>query len=259
MMFLGLTRAILPCLFTVLLTAADNPFVGQWKPNLDRSKVSGQTQTIRDLGGNKYEFTLGATTYAIVADGTDQPTPYGSTMSLKPDGENSWTVVRKKDGRTLAHAQWTITPDGKTWNLHTKGTNVDGSPFDTQATATRVVGGPGLAGTWELQNLKLSAPDLMEISSCDENAVTFIYPANKGKLDLKFDGKEYAGEGPLASKNMSYSGKRLDASTFEVTRKREGKVISRVEYKVSPDGKTLTEINHNTGQNTPMVLVYERP
>src|SRR3954452_4091021 len=158
---LCLTRAVLACLFTVLLTAADNPFVGQWKFNPDRSKVSGQTQTIRDLGGNKYEFHLGATTYTTVADGTDQPTPFGNTMSLKPDGENSWTVVRKKDGRTLSQSQWTIMPDGKTWNLHTKGTNEDGSLFDTQATATRVVEGPGLAGTWELQNIKLSSPDIM--------------------------------------------------------------------------------------------------
>jgi hypothetical protein len=258
-MFLGLTRAILPCLFTVLLSAADTPFVGQWKLNPDRSKVSGQTQTIRDLGGNKYEFNNGATTYTIVADGTDQPTPFGNTMSLKPDGENSWTVVRKKDGRTLVQSQWTITPDGKTWNLHTKGTNVDGSPFDTQATATRVAGGPGLVGTWELQNLKLSSPDVMEITSCDENGVTFVYPANKGKLDLKFDGKEYAAEGPRANKNVSYSGKRLDASTLEVTAKREGKVIGRTEYKISSDGKTLTEIQHMTGQNTPTVFVYEHP
>jgi hypothetical protein len=258
-MFWSLTRAVLPCFVTILLTAADNPFVGQWKVNLDRSKVSGQTQTIRDLGGNKYEFHLGATTYTIVADGTDQPTPNGNTMSLKLDGENSWTVVRKKDGRPLSHAQWTITPDGKTWNLHTMGTNEDGPPFDTQTTATRVVGGPGLAGTWELQNLKLSSPDLMEISSCDENGITFVYPANKGKLDLKFDGKEYAQEGPRASKNLSFTGKRLDPRSFEVTAKREGKVISRDEYKISPDGRTLTEIAHNTGQNTPMVFVYEHP
>jgi hypothetical protein len=258
-MFLGLTRAILPCLFTVLLSAADNPWVGQWKVNLDRSKVSGQTQTIRDLGGNKYEFNYGAVSFTIVADGTDQPTPFGTTMSLKPDGDHSWTVVRKKDGRTLSHAQWTITPDGKTWNLHNKGTNVDGSPFDTQATATRVAGGPGLVGTWELQNVKLSSPDIMEITSCEENGVTFVYPANKGKLDLKFDGKEYAEEGPRANKNMSYSGKRLDPSTFEVTTKREGKVISREENTLSPDGKTLTVTVHNTGQNTPMVFVYEHP
>src|SRR5947199_10364693 len=101
-MFWSLTRAVLPCFVTILLTAADNPFVGQWKVNPDRSKVSGQTQTIRDLGVNKYEFNNGATTYTIVADGTDQPTPFGNTMSLKPDGENSWTVVRKKDRRTLS-------------------------------------------------------------------------------------------------------------------------------------------------------------
>jgi hypothetical protein len=59
--------------------------------------------------------------------------------------------------------------------------------------------------------------------------------------------------------NESISGQRLDARRFEITTKREGEVISHEENTLSPDGKTLTVTVHNTGQNTPMVLVYEHP
>jgi hypothetical protein len=257
-MLLGLTRAALPCLLAAVLSAADNPFVGQWKLNIDRTRMNGQTQTVRDLGGNKYEFDNGAVSYTIVANGTDQPLPSGITMSLKPEGDHSWIAVRKKDGRVLSESQWTITSDGKTWISRTKGIRLNGAKFSNQVTSARVSGGPGLTGTWELEKVAVTAPPIWEIQSCDENGVTFLYPASKGKLDLKFNGKEYSEEGPLADKNVSYSGKRLGPNAFEVTSKREGKTLDRTEYALAPDGKTLTETVHNTGQKAPLVVVFER-
>jgi hypothetical protein len=54
------------------------------------------------------------------------------------------------------------------------------------------------------------------------------------------------------------SGKRLKPDTIQLTDKHQGKVMDTREYKVSADGKTLTATIHNTGQQKPVVVVYDR-
>src|ERR1700719_2379766 len=63
----------LSCLFIASLSAADDPFVGKWKLNQDKSKIAGEQMKIQDLGDNKYKFSFGNVSDTITADGTDQP------------------------------------------------------------------------------------------------------------------------------------------------------------------------------------------
>jgi len=86
-------------LFVRGIWAVDDPFVGTWKLNPQESKMTGQKYTVQNLGGNKYRFTFGDDSQTIVADGTDQPSKFGGTWSVKQDGPNSWTEVEKHDVR----------------------------------------------------------------------------------------------------------------------------------------------------------------
>src|SRR6476646_2253223 len=88
------------------LWAADDPFVGKWKVNPSKSKLTDEMK-VEAAGGNKYTFTFGpGQVDTVVADGSDQPALGGTTLSITAKGPNSWEVVRKMKGRVLLRAEW---------------------------------------------------------------------------------------------------------------------------------------------------------
>jgi len=95
------------------LWAADDPFCGKWKLNMEKSKFAGEQTKIEDLGGNKYKWTSGNVSDTITADGTDQPVRFGRTISIAPEGANNWKMVIKKDGKVLSSMTHTVSEDGK--------------------------------------------------------------------------------------------------------------------------------------------------
>jgi hypothetical protein len=240
--------------------AANDPFVGKWKLNAGKSEMAGQRFKVEELGPNKYEFDDGSVPQVIVANGTDQPMELGGTMSLQMVSEEAYKAVYKRDGRVLSEQTWTRSPDGKTVMVHSTGTRLDGSTFDDEEVLSRVAGtsGNGMVGTWESKSEKLSSPAAWEIQPYEGAGLSFVSPSSKSRLNMRFDGKEYVEEGPNAPKGVSTSGKRANANTLQLTDKHDGKVLDTEEWKASPDGKTLTMTHHTTGQQKPMVFVYER-
>src|SRR5215469_7193533 len=97
-------------LFTGVANAASDPFVGEWK--LDPSKSTFvDVMKVENVGGNKYVFDLGGGPEPIAVDGTEQPGVGNTTLSITAGGAGSWTVVRKKAGRMLLMANWTLSKD----------------------------------------------------------------------------------------------------------------------------------------------------
>jgi len=76
-------------LFLGTLSAATDPFVGKWKLNQSKSKMTGEQVKIEDLGGNKFTIAMGDISDTLVADGTDQPVHFGRTESITQDGPNT--------------------------------------------------------------------------------------------------------------------------------------------------------------------------
>ena len=64
---------LVACLAAGTLWAANDPFVGKWKLNPSKSKLTDQMK-VEAIGANKYAIDFGGgATENIVADGTDQP------------------------------------------------------------------------------------------------------------------------------------------------------------------------------------------
>jgi hypothetical protein len=211
-----------------------------------------------DLGGNKFTLTSGDTSDTLVADGTDQPVHYGQTSSIKREGPNTWKIVVKKDGRTLYTQTIVISPDGKTANNAITGTRPDGSTFSNQMTFRRIAGTSGLAGTWESTSVKIGSPQEFDIQPYESDGLSFISPAEKDTLSMKFDGKDYPETGPNVPAGSVSSGRRVDAHTLEVTDKVQKDVVDTEQFKVSADGKTLTLTVHDKGQSKALTFIYDR-
>ena len=245
-------------LATSALWAADDPFCGKWKINKEKSKFTGEQSKIEALGGNKYKWTNGNDTDTLTFDGTDQPVKYGQTISMTPEGANSWKMVIKKDGRVLSTMTHTVSDDGKSQTIKGTSTRPDGSTSDFDVKLKRISGGPGIAGTWEDVDVKFTGPSEWEITPYEGDGLTFNNAAFKDTISMKFDGKDYEEKGPDVAAGSTSSGKRLDKHTLAVVDKVKGEVTDHTTFRTSPDGKTLTLTVHDAGQPKPITVVYDK-
>lgn len=249
---------LVACVATGTLLASNDPFVGKWKLDQSRSKITGERVTIKNLGANKYKISFGNISDTLVANGTDQPVHFGRTESLTMEGPNTWKRVIKKDGRILGTSTWTILPDGKTMDIRGTIHRADGATSSEHVVVKRVSGTKGFAGTWQSTELKIGSPEEQEIRSYDGNGLSFISPADHETLNVKFDGKDYPDHGPNVAPGSVTSGRRLNQRTVVLTDKVQGNVMDTTRYSVSPNGKMMTLTVHETGQPHPLTLVYDR-
>lgn len=240
------------------LWASDDPFCGKWKLNIEKSKFVGEQIKIQDLGGNKYKWTRGNVSDTLTYDGTDQQGTFGRTVSMAPEGTNSWKMVIKMGGKVISSMTHTISEDGKTQTIKGTETKPDGTTSDFTEMWKKVSGGSGWDGTWESTDVKFTSPDEWDIEAYEGDGLSFNTPAYQDVLSMKFDGKDYEEKGPTVPPGSVSSGKRVNARTLEIIDKVKGQVIDHTTYEVSPDGKTLTLTVRGTGQLKAQTVVYDK-
>jgi hypothetical protein len=247
------------CLVASTSRAADDGFVGKWKLNPSRSKLTDEMK-FDDLGGNKYALDFGSgNPEIIVADGTDQPASFGTTFEITVEGPHRWKAVRKKEGRIQLTGIWELSEDGSTLTDHFTSFQPDGKTFSLDYVYTRTAGrSSGLAGTWESSSEQVNSVYELQVQVYDGDGLSFINSAQGTTRSLKFDGKDYPVVGPNLPAGFVSSGRRMDAGTLEFTDKIDGKTVDSQEVELSPDRKTLTMTARRAGRSKPNVLVFDR-
>jgi hypothetical protein len=250
---------LLACLITGTVSAANDPFIGNWKVNPGKSKLTDEMK-LESAGANKYVITFqpGAVD-TIVTDGSEQPALSGTTLSITVKGPNNWIVVRKKDGRTLLSADWTLSADGKTLTDDFTGYQSDGSKSTTHFVYQRTTAGSGFAGTWDSDNAKPDSAMKLQIQSYEADGLSIYGPELKITRNLKFDGNDYPDSGPDAPPGLMSSGRRVNERSLEITRKFKGKLIDTQQFELSTDLKTITLRVFLPGENKPRnIFVFDR-
>ena len=248
---------LVACLGTGALWAANDPFVGEWKLNPARSKLTDQMK-VESVGANKYVFDFGGGSETIVVDGTDQPGNFGSTLSVTVEGPDTWKVIRKKDGRMLITATWKLSKDGNTLTDDFTGIEPNGSKFNLNYVYQRTAGTSGFAGTWESTSEKVNSVYEVQIQPYEGDGLSFIDPSEEETKNVKFDGKDYPNLGPNVVPGSASSVRRVNERTLEMTDKIDGKVMDAQQIELSSDLKTLTMTVHTVGRSEPNILVFER-
>jgi hypothetical protein len=247
----------LACLAAGAALAADNPIVGNWKLNPQKSTLIDEMK-VTSLGGNKYSFDFGGgTPETIVADGTDQPGLAGTTLAVASDGTDGWKVVRKKDGRVELIGIWTLSKGGNT--LHDDYTEFG----DNGKTTTHVLyvydrrgGGPGFAGDWVSTSEQVDTVYVLQVRPYEGEGLSISSPSEGVTTNVKFDGKDYPNV--ASGRNFVSSAQRVNERTVELTNKIDGNVADTQEISVSEDGKTLTMTIHTPQRSEPNVLVFDK-
>ena len=154
--------------------------------------------------------------------------------------------------------------------------------FATLAVLTTFAGVDPMVGTWKLNYEKSKFPSDYPVPKSE----TIIVQEHEGGLKLAgdainshgkpahneyilmFDGKDYpetgVAQGPVAGFGngiVTVTGKRINARTVLVTRKRGGKVVSTQRTFISKDGKTRTSYWKGTnekGEPRTFITVFDR-
>ncbi|HEV2617264.1 MAG TPA: hypothetical protein VGU63_11730 [Candidatus Acidoferrales bacterium] len=250
-MFLLLALALV---FVGTVQAATDPFIGDWKFNPVRSKLS-DVMKISSLGATKYAFDLGAGNEVIVTDGTDQPGYSGTTLAVSVEAPDRWNVVRKQNGRTLLSAIWNLSKDGNTLRDHFTAFAPNGSPSTVvDYVYTRKASGAGFVGTWVSTDAAGSSDLTLQVRPYENNGLSFIVPSEGTTINAKLDGKEY----PNADGTAESSSRRVNAHALEIIRTSKGKIIQSRQFALSADLKTLTMTVNSAGKDEADIFVFER-
>jgi hypothetical protein len=229
---------------------AGDPFVGDWKLNPSRSKVT-DLMKVQSVNGNTYAFDFGGGGETIVTDGTDQPGNSGTTLAVteEPDG---WKVVRKKNGSTFISALWKLSQDGNTLSDDYTEFAQDGQvAVHAHYLYHRTAEGRGFAGAWEgTIAMENSQSSMLQIRSYGADGLSFNYLSAQLTRNLKFDGKDYPVVGPGAAESSTTAARWVDNHTLELTDKSHGKITRTYQIELSRDRRTVTQTAHPVGQLT---------
>jgi hypothetical protein len=229
---------LIACLTTTPVLARTDPFVGQWK----LTKLTDQ-MSVTKVAATTYVFNFeGNGPETIVVDGTYQPGIGGTMLSVTPEGAN-WKVERKQDGRKLLTAIWTLSKEGNSLTDNFTSFDKNGTPSNVKLVYTRAASGAAFTGAWVSQSAAIGSVTILEIRPYESNGLTLSVPSEELTVNLKFDGKNV---------------RRVNSRTFQITREDKGKITQTEEYTVSSDLETLTRAVHVSGENQPLITVFER-
>jgi hypothetical protein len=241
-----------------VVAAADPPYVGKWKMNPAKSNFGETTVTYEALPSGEMQATLDGLPYKFRMDGKDYPDPFGNTAAWKALSPTSWETTVKVKGKVFVTDTLTLSADGKGLTVQSKGTKPNGEPIDTTIAMDRVSGGPGLPGKWKTKNLKSASPSVLEIAATGANGLVFKIVDMSLTCDAKLDGKDHPCTGPTLAEGWTVAFTNPDPRSLAMTVKNKEKLLYKVAYTVSADGKTLTETGAATATNEKVTVVYDR-
>lgn len=250
--------ALVLAVATIGAAAADSPFVGKWKLNLEKSQFTGTTMTFEPLPSGQMRTTAEGQSYDFRADGKEYPAFFGSTAAWKQLDANTWQATYTLKGTVLSTDTIKVSPDGKMLTVSAKGTKPDGASFESTAEYQRLTGKAGLAGKWKSTKVAMSSPETMELAASKDDGINWQIPAYKISVDLRFDGKDYPVTGPTMPADFTIALTSMGTRSFEMVQKAGGKVVYRGTYTLSEDGKTLTAVFSPEGTNEKVTAVYDR-
>jgi hypothetical protein len=248
---------LVTCVMAGAAWAANDPMVGEWKLNSQKSKLMKDEMKVTRLGGNKYSFDFGGGhPETIVVDGTDQAGNGGTTFAVTAVSPEEWRGVRKKDGRVEITGIWTLSKDGNRLHDDFTGVEDNGKTIHLIYVYERKGGGTGFAGDWVSTSEQIDTAYVVKMQAYEGDGLSIVFTFEGITKNVKFDGKDYPNAGS-GVKTVS-SARRVNERTIELTNKIGGKVAGTQVFSVSEDGKTLTMTGRAQGSSESNVMVFDR-
>jgi hypothetical protein len=258
---MNLMRAVCTTILLGALAAAaaDLPFMGKWKFNMEKSDFTGTTVAFEQTASGEMQMTAEGQSYKFKVDGKEYPAPFGAVAAWKQVNATTWQATyRMESGTPLSTETTALSADGKMLVINSKGKSPDGQAFDNTTEYERVSGGAGLAGKWKSSKAQGNMQMTLDIQPHEGDGIAWKFVEWNAAVSLKFDGKDYTATGPTVPPNFTLAARKTGASSFDLIEKMNGKVVYRGSYTVSPDGKTMTVVARPEGTQEKATYIYER-
>jgi hypothetical protein len=235
------------CISGTCLVAADAPFVGRWKLNVEKSDFGGLIVTIAEPSPGEYHISQADVTSTFKLDGIERPAAFGYTAIWKQVNERTWETTTKLNGRVVSTDRWSLSPDAQTLvdvttNVGPGGkTTKDTTTFQRTDTPVRRAGSSGLTAAWKMEQLQVGGPNTVDIKADGADGLIIRFEPGQASCKAQFDGKPYPCEGQNIPPDFTLSLKRSGTDGFEATQAVKGKVVSSFVWRVSSDSRTLTQ------------------
>ncbi len=251
--------ALLACVFVPsCLAAADSPWTGTWKMNMDKSKLTGDTYVITQMPGGMMHYTSGsAMSYDFACDGQPHSTLADRTMTCTGSPEAGYDYSYKAGETMLGMSHKAFSADGKM--LTTKGTsmNADGSKTDYEETYKRETATKGLVGKW--MDVKVTTTVGSMIYTVEGGSIKVEDPKAKLVFSCNLDGAFAPVTGPNIPEGAMASYKAEGPMKLHYVNKYKDKVLEEGTQTLSADGKTMTEESWEAGKiNEKATLIWEK-
>jgi hypothetical protein len=240
------------------LAAAESPFAGTWKMNPAKSKLTGDTMKFEKTPSGKIRSSASGVSYTFNVDGKEYTGPFGEAIVWKQIDDSTWETTYTQKGILLSTDTTKLSPDGKTLTVVSKGTKPDGETFQDTTVYERIAGEKGLLGRWRDKEVKVSAPETLEIKPFGPNGLLMTSLGYKWTFEAKFDGKDYPVTGPTVPAGLTGVLRHIGSHSLHLVVKKSGKALFRETYTVSRDGRTLTIVGTPVAVDEPYSEVFER-
>lgn len=239
--------------------AADSPFAGTWKENVEKSKLAGDTFSYTPTATG-FQYSNGSTTkFDFAIDGKDYPASAGRTVSWTKSGDSVWdSVYKDSHGTVMSKVHRVLAPDGKTMTVTSTEFRADGTTSEDTVIRSRISGGPGLAGTWKEVKVTTTA-DITVISVPSPGHIKYEFPKDKQFVEGPLDGSPSRFQGQSVAEGATVAFKQRAPNELAWSYAVKGTVIQEGVDTVSSDGRTLTSVNWAPGkQKEKIVQVYDK-
>ncbi len=250
--------ALLSAAVSIGNAAGDSPFTGTWKMNQEKSKLAGHTMSFASAGAGGLRYTDSTQSYTFTTDGKKATTPMGSTVAWKQSGDKTWENTSTRNGMLMVTNTWKLSDNEKTLTVDSKGTKPNGENFSDTAVYSRTAGAKGITGSWVNKEIKLSAPNTLDLKPNGDDGLMLELSEMKATVGTKFDGKDYPAKGPTVPEGITLALTKTGPRSFKMVEKMRGKIIFLGQYEVSADGKTMTEKDTDAMGKEPSTIMWEK-
>jgi hypothetical protein len=243
-------------LFAPAILLAQQPhFDGTWKLNLAKSHLSGSTYTFDKKPSGVWHYSGGGFEADFDLTGKEYTMPSGASITGKEVGPRSWELSFGMGGKSISRSKVTQKGDSLMWVSDV--TTPEGKTVQQTSTDTRISGGPGFGGKWK-SGTPAGGATTLKITMQGTDGMTMETPEYQQAVTGKFDGKDnpvmQAGQASKFTNAFVKSG----PNALKVDTKLNGKPFAVDVYRLSADGKTLTDESTAVATKEKTKAVFDR-
>jgi hypothetical protein len=231
---------------------------GTWKLNAAKSVVPAPTMAVSIAADGTWHSMAGGGDVHFRCDGRERQANEILTAFCTQKSGSDLQITAFRNGSKVSASEWELSTDGSSLTIQSTRFHSDGSVKAKQSRYARTSGSAGFAGVWKDVNPLDGSASTWEIS-VKNSVVHFSYPERDFHADAVLDGTDATYQGQLASPRTTIALVKRGPRQFGLTYKTLGKVVGVGYWRISDDGRSLTESYWAPGRsNNTLMRVYDK-